>query len=236
VREAELPQGTNTLLESSSPDAAGPPGGPESHEGGNRLKRRFFGPRATRRARLKRRLGLTVVATTVSLLSGVPTGMGAIALGLLGADPSAGAVSQRPRQSVQASESHASTVRFRREVFKKRARPERPAKEAVPAETAETTETVAASGGSIEEIVASAAGEFGLDPGYLVGVASCESGLDPDAYNEAGYHGLFQFDEQTWGAYGYGSIWDQSAHARTASLLISAGDGIRCPFCCFILV
>jgi Transglycosylase-like domain len=195
------------------------------------VNRRFFGPRATRRVRLKRRLGLTVVATTVSLLSGIPTGVGPIALGLLGAGPSQGVEPSRPRQGVQASESHASTVRFRREVFKKRPRPERPAEEAVPAETAEATETVAASGGSIEEIVASAAGEFGLDPGYLVGVASCESGLDPEAYNEAGYHGLFQFDEQTWGAYGYGSIWDASAQARTAARLIAAGEASRWPNC-----
>jgi Transglycosylase-like domain len=194
------------------------------------VKRRFFGPRATRRARLKRRLGLTVAATTVSLLAGVPSGMGPIALGLFGADPSPGAEPSRPRRAVQASESHASTVRFRREVFKQRPRPEKPAEEAVRAEPEETTETVAAAG-SIEEVIASAAGEFGLDPGYLVGVASCESGLDPSAYNEAGYHGLFQFDEQTWGAYGYGSIWDASAQARTAARLIAAGEASRWPNC-----
>jgi Transglycosylase-like domain len=195
------------------------------------MKRRFFGPRATRRARLKRRLGLTVAATTVSLLAGVPSGMGPIALGLLGADPSPGTEPSQPRKGVQTSESHASTVRFRREVFKKRPRPERPVEEAAPAETEESTEPVAAPVGSVEEIIASAAGEFGLDPNYLVGVASCESGLDPNAYNEAGYHGLFQFDEQTWGAYGYGSIWDASAQARTAARLIAAGEASRWPNC-----
>jgi hypothetical protein len=195
------------------------------------VKRKFFGPRATRGARLKRRLGLTVLATTASLLVGVPAGMGPMALGFLGADSPPAIRPTKPAKGVQASDSHASTVKFRREVFKKRARPERPGEEAVPAETEESTEAVAAPAGSIEEIIGSAAAEFGLDPGYLLGVASCESGLDPGAYNAAGYHGLFQFDEQTWGAYGYGSIWDPSAQARTAARLIAAGEASRWPNC-----
>jgi soluble lytic murein transglycosylase-like protein len=134
---------------------------------------------------------------------------------------------------VEASESHSSIVRFRREVFKGRKKPVKPEPTPEPSavETQETETTPVAPAGSIEEIIASAATEFGLDPNYLIGVAACESGLDPNAYNEAGYHGLFQFDDQTWGAYGYGSIWDPSAQARTTARLIAAGEGSRWPNC-----
>ena len=80
-------------------------------------------------------------------------------------------------------------------------------------------------------IIAAAATEFGLDPGYLLSVATCESGLNPAAYNAAGYHGLFQFDQTTWAAYGYGSIYDPTAQARTAARLIAAGQSSRWPNC-----
>ncbi len=80
-------------------------------------------------------------------------------------------------------------------------------------------------------VISAAALEFGLDPAYLISVASCESGLNPTAYNPAGYHGLFQFDQTTWAAYGYGSIYDPTAQARTAARLIAAGQGSRWPNC-----
>jgi len=51
------------------------------------------------------------------------------------------------------------------------------------------------------------------------------------AYNAAGYHGLFQFDEQTWAAYGYGDIYDPTAQSRTAARLIAAGESSRWPNC-----
>lgn len=85
--------------------------------------------------------------------------------------------------------------------------------------------------GSITGVISAAATEFGLDPGYLLSVASCESGLSPTAYNAAGYHGLFQFDQTTWAAYGYGSIYDPTAQARTAARLIAAGQSSRWPNC-----
>ena len=193
------------------------------------MRRKFFGPRAMRKQRLKRRLGVTVLATATSLLIGIPAGMSSLSsLGPVGGG--AAPIETSPARGVEASESHASIVRFRREVFKKREKPVKPEPE--PAETEEAVlaaPTVPA--GSIEEIIGVAATEFGLDPGYLVGVASCESGLDPNAYNAAGYHGLFQFDEQTWGAYGYGSIWDATAQSRTAARLIAAGEASRWPNC-----
>lgn len=85
--------------------------------------------------------------------------------------------------------------------------------------------------GGVTEIVLSAASEFGLDGGYLLSVASCESGLDPAARNPAGYFGLFQFDLPTWSAYGYGSIYDAQAQARTAARLLAAGQSARWPNC-----
>ena len=195
------------------------------------MSRTFFGPRATRRERLKRRLGVSVLGTAASLLIGIPAGMGPLnALGMFGAESPS--TETKPAKGVEASDSHASIVRFRREVFKEREKPVKPEPKPTPAETEEPVEAApVAAAGSIEEIIGTAATEFGLDPGYLLGVASCESGLDPNAYNEAGYHGLFQFDEQTWGAHGYGSIWDASAQSRTAARLIAAGESSRWPNC-----
>ncbi|MGH2819414.1 MAG: transglycosylase family protein, partial [Actinomycetota bacterium] len=83
----------------------------------------------------------------------------------------------------------------------------------------------------VTEIIDAAAAEFGIDGGYLLSVAECESGLDPGAVNPAGYHGLFQFDETTWEAYGHGSIYDPVAQARTAAELLAAGEASRWPNC-----
>lgn len=86
-------------------------------------------------------------------------------------------------------------------------------------------------GDSITETTYAAAAEFGLDGDYLLSVAACESNLDPGAVNEVGYYGLFQFDEPTWAAYGYGSIWDPIAQSRTAARLLAAGETDRWPNC-----
>jgi soluble lytic murein transglycosylase-like protein len=92
-------------------------------------------------------------------------------------------------------------------------------------------EIVAAPAGSVSEILYAAAAEFGIDGAYLVSVASCESGLNPGAVNPAGYHGLFQFSESTWASYGYGSIYDAAAQARTAARMLAAGLGSHWPNC-----
>ncbi|MDQ4145325.1 MAG: transglycosylase family protein, partial [Actinomycetota bacterium] len=83
----------------------------------------------------------------------------------------------------------------------------------------------------IADIVYEAAAEFGIDGDYLLSVARCESALHQYAYNVGGYHGLFQFDFQTWGAYGYGDIYDPVAQARTAARLIADGQTQRWPNC-----
>jgi soluble lytic murein transglycosylase-like protein len=85
--------------------------------------------------------------------------------------------------------------------------------------------------GSITEIIKAAAAEHGVDGDYLVSIAECESGLDPQAYNSSGYHGLFQYDDSTWAAYGSGDIFDPVAQARTTAKLIAAGQSSRWPNC-----
>ncbi len=83
----------------------------------------------------------------------------------------------------------------------------------------------------VEGAISSAASEFGVDGTYLRSLAWCESDLDPNAHSSAGYYGLFQFDEETWSEYGYGSIWDPVAQARTAARLLAMGEHDRWPNC-----
>jgi soluble lytic murein transglycosylase-like protein len=113
-------------------------------------------------------------------------------------------------------------MKFRRDVFEARPRPK---------PSVSSTPTISAPVGTIDEIVNSAAAEFGLSADYLLSVATCESNLDPHAVNAAGYYGLFQFDTTTWNAYGYGSIYDATAQARTAARLLAAGQYSRWPNC-----
>lgn len=83
----------------------------------------------------------------------------------------------------------------------------------------------------IEEIIIRAAEEFGLSRSYLLDVAMCESSLNPYAFNPAGYYGLFQFGQMTWAEFGYGSIYDPVAQARTAARLLAEGHHRRWPNC-----
>jgi soluble lytic murein transglycosylase-like protein len=84
----------------------------------------------------------------------------------------------------------------------------------------------------IKAIIRAAADEFGLSQEYLLSVAECESSFNPRAVSAAGtYHGLFQFDHQTWNAYGYGDIYNPTAQSRTAARLIAAGQEERWPNC-----
>jgi soluble lytic murein transglycosylase-like protein len=84
---------------------------------------------------------------------------------------------------------------------------------------------------TVSEIIAAAGAEYGVDVDYLMSVAWCESDLHPGAVSPAGYYGLFQFDQQTWAAYGYGSIYDPVAQARTAARMLAAGMSDRWPNC-----
>jgi soluble lytic murein transglycosylase-like protein len=185
-----------------------------------------FSRRARRRARRQRVKRIAFVLSILATITGVP---GAT----LALDALERVASPRPTRAelrgIEASESLASTTKFRREVFERRPRHRPNSTSEAEREGAEGT--APASGGSVSEIISSAAAEFGLDGGYLLSVASCESGLDPSAVNAVGYYGLFQFDETTWAAYGYGSIYDPVAQARTAARLLAAGQTSRWPNC-----
>ena len=107
-----------------------------------------------------------------------------------------------------------------------------PATQPSPTPTASPSPTPApAPAGSVTGVIYSAAAEAGISGSYLLSVAECESSLDTGAYNSGGYYGLFQFDQQTWAAYGYGSIYDPVAQSRTAARLIAAGQSSRWPNC-----
>ena len=177
--------------------------------------------RRARRRRIRRRLAF------VSLC--------ALALGVPGADTGLAALQEivgsrlpvvRPAESITTTDSTQSLMKFRRDVFDARPRP-------TPSEstTPESPSVDVAPSGTMAEIIYAAAGEFGLSGDYLLSVATCESNLDPQAVNAAGYYGLFQFDETTWAAYGYGSIYDATAQARTAARLLAAGQYSRWPNC-----
>jgi soluble lytic murein transglycosylase-like protein len=189
-----------------------------------------FSRRARRRARRQRVKRVAFVLSVLATITGLPGATFAL-------DALERLASTRPTRvelgGIEASESIASTTRFRREVFERRPRQRPGSTSEAGAQGADGGEESAApaSGGSIPEIISSAAAEFGLDGGYLLSVASCESGLDPSAVNAVGYYGLFQFDETTWAAYGYGSIYDPVAQARTAARLLAAGQTSRWPNC-----
>ncbi len=185
-----------------------------------------FSRRARRRARRQRAKRIAFVLSVLATITGLPGATFAL-------DALERLAPARPTRAelrgIEASENIASTVRFRRKVFERRPRPER--RPISRRGSVEAQGEATASGGSIPEVISSAAAEFGLDAGYLLSVAGCESGLDPGAVNAVGYYGLFQFDETTWAAYGYGSIYDPIAQSRTAARLLAAGQTSRWPNC-----
>jgi soluble lytic murein transglycosylase-like protein len=191
----------------------------------------IFSIRRARKRRRRRRVAAALaVASVVTIALRVP-----------GSDASLRLVEDFMKDQAAASkgpessETTASMLRFRRSVFTSRpdqGASEVPSAEAVGTETStETSAETSAAPTSITDIVYSAAAEFGISGDYLLSVASCESALDPFAYNAAGYHGLFQFDQQTWAAYGYGWIYNAVAQARTAGRLLAAGHYSRWPNC-----
>jgi soluble lytic murein transglycosylase-like protein len=185
-----------------------------------------FSRRARRRARRQRLKRAAFALSVLATIAGVP---GAT----LALDTLASVASPRPTRAklrgIEASESVASAIRFRREVFDSRPPPKPTPAEEREGEQEQTPPV--AYGDSIAEIIYAAAADFVLDGDYLMGVAICESGLDPGATNAVGYYGLFQFDQTTWAAYGYGSIYDPLAQARTAARLLAAGETSRWPNC-----
>jgi hypothetical protein len=123
---------------------------------------------------------------------------------------------------IETSETAASTARFRRGLFGARETARRPGSEgaAPPADTPPAS-------GPITDLIFEAAAEYGVDGNFMYALAICESNLNPRAYNAAGYHGLFQFDQQTWAAFGEGEIYDPAAQARATAKLVATGETER---------
>lgn len=93
---------------------------------------------------------------------------------------------------------------------------------------AEPTPAAPAASGSIQQIIINAANEFGVPPSYLLSVASCESGFNPNASNGS-HFGLFQFLPSTYAAYaplaGAGpDYWNPTNNARTAAYMFAHGQ------------
>ncbi|MPZ69833.1 MAG: transglycosylase SLT domain-containing protein [Actinobacteria bacterium] len=194
-----------------------------------------FSARARRRDRLKRRLASIAIVSLIATMLGIP-GMD-LGWRLIGRFSGSSGIAQAGGfGGIETSESTEGMLKFRQKIFASRPTPTpkdnapAPAEESSETATATTT-TVAAPSGSITDIIYKAAAEFGLSGAYLVSVAHCESTLNPQAVNPAGYYGLFQFGEGTWNTYGYGSIFDPTAQARTAARLIAAGQSSRWPNC-----
>ncbi|MFN2594724.1 MAG: transglycosylase SLT domain-containing protein [Actinomycetota bacterium] len=200
-----------------------------------------FGARARRRAR--RRLWVRRIAVSVWSVA-----MIGLAAGFIQPNNSPLAFFQRvaggfgsshQSRAITSSGAAAGLMRFQSQIAKARVTPSASSTSATTAPTTTvstpqavtTTAAPVYASGSISGIIAQAAGEFGLSPSYLISVATCESDLDTHAYNAAGYYGLFQFDQTTWSAYGYGSIYDPVAQSRTAARLLAAGESSRWPNC-----
>jgi soluble lytic murein transglycosylase-like protein len=186
------------------------------------LERLHFGARARRRARLKRLALWASVLSLIALGLGIPGTDWGLRL-LESIDGPASTVTSSA--SIQADRAPRSTLRVRRSADELRTRPDRS-----PSPGAGTPPAPAPPD-SITEIVYDAAARHGLSGEYLLSVAQCESSLNPGAYNPAGYHGLFQFDYQTWGEFGSGDIYDPAAQAEAAAALIAAGESSRWPNC-----
>lgn len=94
-----------------------------------------------------------------------------------------------------------------------------------------------ANSGNIEQIIIEAANRYGIDPGYAIQIAVCESTLNPNAVNYnyaeiAGHHpsGLYQHLTNYWPAraakYGYegASVFDPVANANVTMAMWRDGS------------
>ncbi len=88
-----------------------------------------------------------------------------------------------------------------------------------------TTAAPAPAGGDIVSIIYAAAAAYGQSGDDMLRVATCESGLNPYAYNPAGWYGLFQFVPSTFAGTPYGAydIFDPVANANAAAWMWSVG-------------
>ena len=202
-----------------------------------------FGERTRRRALRKSRRRKIMVAGWILGIVGTGFGLpgptsGLAVLGKLAGDNAHQLAPRNLRSAaVETSESAESMMKFRTGVFEVRPTPTptpSPTPEAaveVSSEEAVVPPPPPPPSGSIEEIIYAAASAPGVDGAYLVSIAACESGLNPSAYNPAGYYGLFQFSQSTWASYGSGDIFDPAAQASAAASMIAAGGAGHWPNC-----
>ncbi len=79
--------------------------------------------------------------------------------------------------------------------------------------------------GTIKQIIWAAAQKYNVSYAWLLGVAECESGLDPtDVNRSSGASGLFQFMPATFYGHGGTDIWNPTQQANIAAKMFSIGE------------
>lgn len=68
-----------------------------------------------------------------------------------------------------------------------------------------------------------AAAHYGIDAGWLIAVARCESGFDPNAVGKHGEIGIMQFMPLTFADHGGTDIWDPVEQIWVAARMFSQG-------------
>lgn len=86
--------------------------------------------------------------------------------------------------------------------------------------------------GGVFGAISTASARWGVSYGWLVRVATCESGLNPSAYNPSGASGLFQFMPGTYWLYASRigetrSYWDAYGAANVAAYMFSIGQSYQ---------
>jgi hypothetical protein len=77
---------------------------------------------------------------------------------------------------------------------------------------------------SIRAIIAAAALVHGVDPSWMIAIATCESGLDPRAVEPHGHYGLFQFLPSTYAANGGHDLWNPVEQAAVTATMLAHGQ------------
>lgn len=79
--------------------------------------------------------------------------------------------------------------------------------------------------GTIKQIIWAAAQKYNVSYSWILGVAECESGLNPTAVNRSsGASGLFQFMPATFYGHGGTDIWNPTQQANIAAKMFSIGE------------
>lgn len=76
----------------------------------------------------------------------------------------------------------------------------------------------------IRAIITAAAQRYGVSAPWMIGIASCESGLNPAAVEPHGHFGLFQFLPSTFYGNGGHDLWDPADQAAVAARMLAGGQ------------